>query len=251
VDETKKRTQAEVAKLRDVNIRTVKRWAKAGVDLQSDESIGAYLETRKHSGKPESDRTPLAVASNSTPSQSQPLEPIGPPPSFRTTEDLIANLDNMASTAFAELRAARLAGASGPSVARLAKVFNDSINQLRLTLLERDRLQASSGTTYASEEIFATLSPILLELRFMLQNQIVVAATNAAAQAGLIEVTDRAKLEACLQTVVVATLFPCLCETGAHFASLMLKNRHLSTLKDRQRLFEEMVLCWKGGGDES
>jgi hypothetical protein len=243
--EPKRRTQAEVAKLRGVHIRTVKRWTKAGCDIQSDESIDAYLETRKHSGKPEPDRAPLAVASNSTPSQSQPLESIGPPPSFRTTEDLIANLDNMASTAFAELRAARLAGASGPSVARLAKVFNDSINQLRLTLLERDRLQASSSTTYAAEERFPTLSSILIEVRSTLQNQYPVAATASAIRAGLLDVADRDKLEKCLQTTMVATLFPAFCETGAHFASLMLKNRHLPTLRDRQRLFEEMTLAWR------
>jgi hypothetical protein len=42
-----KRTQSEVAKMRGVNIRTVKRWAKLGANIQDDAAIDSYLDARR------------------------------------------------------------------------------------------------------------------------------------------------------------------------------------------------------------
>jgi hypothetical protein len=50
-----KRTQQQVADMRGVCVRTVKRWAKAGVDIQDDAAIDKYIAERARPGKTDDD----------------------------------------------------------------------------------------------------------------------------------------------------------------------------------------------------
>jgi hypothetical protein len=165
--------------------------------------------------------------------------------SFRTTEELIDNLSDLASWAAKDLTTARITRGGSPSVARTARVFNDSIHQLRLALCSRDELQSSSGHSYSAMEVAYMCAQVFTTIRDISQGEFLRLLVTEYETHSLTDPRDRALLEEVIQDAVKCAAFPALSETGAYTASLMLENRHLSTLRDRQRLFYEVMHAWR------
>jgi len=242
-----KRTQGEVARQYDVNVRTVRRWAAAGVNIQSDTAINAYLDARLHPGRAvDTPNLPATAPPPETPLKSTELARAY---SFRTTDELINNLSDMASRSANELEADRITGASGPARARSAKVFNDAIHQLRLALVSRDELQSSTGASYSAAEVAFVFAQIFAGIRNLLSDEFPRMVVSDAYNQGLIEPENRTALEEMICKVVTGSVFSAFSEAGAHMGSLMLESRHLSTLRERQRLFYEVVGAWRGRDD--
>jgi hypothetical protein len=143
-----------------------------------------------------------------------------------------------------DLESARLTG-SGPAVARASKVFNDAVHQLRQSLISRDQLQASAGAAYTPQEIAYAFAQIFMGVRHLLTDQFPPMLEQVLWDKGAIDSQNRVIVEESIKSTIKTVVLPCFCETGAYFASFMLKNRKLSTLRQRGHL-SRVKPSWRG-----
>jgi hypothetical protein len=237
-------SSAEIAEKFKVSRRTAQRWIKEGAPVDDPAAMRLWIEEHQaHFGR--------SKFMSGEPSKAEPYRPAAQLDQeltaadydFTSTDKLIGNLSSLAGRAMRDLEAARLTG-SGPAVARSSKVFNDAVHQLRQSLISRDQLQASAGASYTPQEIAWAFAQIFSEMRHLLTDQFPKLAEQAAWDKGLIESHSRILLEGILKDVIKTSVLSAFCETGAYFASFMLKNRKLSTLQQRQDLFHAVTQAW-------
>jgi hypothetical protein len=236
-------TSAEIAKQFKVTRRTAQRWIKAGAPLDDPAKMALWIEEHQaHFGRSKFMSGEPSLGPSMTPPVSA-QELTDADYDFTSTDKLIGNLSALAGRAMRDLEAARLTG-GGPAVARCSKVFNDAVHQLRQALISRDQLQASAGAAYTPQEIAWAFAQIWSEMRHLLTDQFPMLAEQAAWDKGLVELQNRILLEGILRDMIKTTVLSAFSESGAHFAAMMLKNRKVSTLQQRQDLFSAVTQAW-------
>jgi hypothetical protein len=236
-------TSAELAKQFNVTRRTAQRWIKAGAPVEDTARMAIWIdEHQSHFGRSKFMSGEPAKATYG-PAAPPSLELTAADYDFTSTDKLIGNLSSLAGRAMHDLEAARLTG-SGPAVARASKIFNDAVHQLRQSLISRDQLQASAGASYSPAEISWAFAQIFVTLRYMLTEALPRAAEQDAWDAGIVDLKNRIVLEGIIRDAVRLTVLPSFSESGAHFSAIMTENRNVSTLRQREELFNAIKRAW-------
>ncbi len=234
---------AELAKQFKVTRRTAQRWLKAGAPVNDPQAMRLWIESHQaHYGRSKF-TSGESISEPYKPAAQLDQELTDTDYDFTSTEKLIGNLSALAGRAMRDLESARLTG-GGPAVARASKVFNDAVHQLRQALISRDQLQASAGASYSPEEIAWAFAQIWSEMRHLLTDQFPSMAEQVLWDSGVIDSRNRVTVEESIKNTIRTAVLPCFCETGAYYASFMLKNRKLSTLRQRQDLFSAITQAW-------
>jgi hypothetical protein len=245
-------TSAELAEKFKVTRRTAQRWIKSGAPVDDPAEMAIWIEDHQaHFGRSKftAGETPAATPYKPVPQFDQSAHLTDADYDFTSTEKLIGNLSALAGRAMRDLESARQTTGGGPAVARASKVFNDAVHQLRQALISRDQLQASAGACYSPEEIAYAFAQIFSEMRHVLTDQFSMQAEQALWDRGIVDSQNRIAVEETIKNTIRTVVLPCFCETGAYFASFMLKSRKLSTLRQRQDLFHSITQAWDPEGD--
>jgi hypothetical protein len=236
----------ELAKQFKVTRRTAQRWIKVGAPVDDPEKMAIWIgEHQSHFGRSKFESGEPSAAARDMAAVAFPpaLELTDTDYDFTSTDRLIGNLSALATRAMRDLEAARLSGSS-KAIALSSRVFKDAIYELRQALVQRDQLAASAGASYSAEEIAFVAAQIFMGIRHLLTDQFPAAAEQAAWDKDLVDLKNRVLLESVIRDVIQTVVFPCLCDTGAHMASMMAKARKVSTVAQRRDLFSAITAAW-------
>jgi hypothetical protein len=233
------RTQKEIAEAYGVNIRTVKRWSKAGVDIQSDTAIKQYREECVHPGKFEDDtqrETPAVSVAHAEQPVERPAAVVQANYDFSSIDRLIKSLSEMAAKAASDLEAARTSGRSERIVRVASQTFADSMRELRQALVQREKVEQSQVESYPLSDVLAVFARFAQMLRWMSFEAIPTTICNELENSALVDPLSRAAVEDVVSRAIKNGLFPAISDFGAALPDFLLDVKREISLDDRQKL---------------
>ena len=232
------KTQKQIAKAHGVHVQTVKRWKKAGVDVQDDAAIRLYREEREHTGKTEN--VPAAIVQTPVAREEQPPQVYRPAAQatydFSSSDKLIKSLSEMAAKAASDLEAARVSGRSERIVRVASQTFADSMRELRQALVQREKMEQSQVEAYPLSDVLAVFARFAQMLRWTTFEGMSIAVAYGLEKSGLVDPLSRAEVEDVVSRAIKNGLFPAISDFGAALPDLLLGVKREITLDDRQTL---------------